>query len=853
LRFNQAVDPATISSHLQLRTVAHPFETPAAPSDPLFAPAFRQKVERAAAASASSGQPILAFVTKEWDEKRIEPGTDLVVLETKPGIQPDTWIQVFIDDSVAASARDARPGRTQEFTIQLGPTFFVNRMSCSSDCDPEWGTNIEFRTGVLARNVRAATTVTDITDPAKPVVLEPVARDTGFDYPSTSHSLDLIGFDLQPARRYQIRVDPSLKAEDGQTLGYTFTAVVDVLHKAAFISFGDGEGVWESSGGAILPFSARNFRSVTQWLAPLQIEGVMPLLRQMRLSGFRQIPPDSKGQPRTLRVIPDKIQSFGLDVGSTIGSDGRGLLWAAMSPGQAIPRSHVYDPSARATIVQVTNLGLSVKDSPLNTLVLVTRLDNGAPVAGANVSIRTTDNKVFWSGTTNAEGVAVAPNTALRVPPRTTPEAEDADERANAFDYPEESWRALGDLHFIVVAEKDGDVAYVASDWNEGISPWEFGTNFEINEANPMLRGTFFSDRGVYKLGEEVHAKLIIRSDTPTGMTLLPAGTRVDVSLRDAHNREIAKDTLALNEWSSAEWVFRVPADAPLGNYSMRARVAGQRLTIFGSFLVAAYRRPDFRVDVTLDAPSSVAGTPLTGRVTGRYLHGAAMAGADVRWTYTKRGLFDVPSTITDRWPSDRYVFLGSSDGVTGERITISSDEDALSPTGELTLSLPTEKDAGWPYEYRLEAAVTDVTRQEIANRGTFRVDPASFYIGVQRPPYFAEATDGIRTEIVAVGHDGLAVPGVNVEVTLERIQYNSIRRAVGNGFYEWDTEEKHVPAGSWTVTTESTPAPLAVKLSEGGQYRLTARAKDSEGRSTVTRTWFYVVGPGYTAWARYD
>ena len=37
----------------------------------------------------------------------------------------------------------------------------------------------------------------------------------------------------------------------------------------------------------------------------------------------------------------------------------------------------------RASVIQVTNLGITVKDSPQNTLVFVTRLDTGAPVAGA--------------------------------------------------------------------------------------------------------------------------------------------------------------------------------------------------------------------------------------------------------------------------------------------------------------------------------------------------------------------------------------------------------------------------------------------------------------------------------------
>ena len=66
---------------------------------------------------------------------------------------------------------------------------------------------------------------------------------------------------------------------------------------------------------------------------------------------------------------------------------------------------------------------------------------------------------------------------------------------------------------FIVMAEKDGDVAYVGSDWNEGIQPWDFGTRFDLGESPALLRGTVFTDRGVYRLGEEVHFKAVLRQN----------------------------------------------------------------------------------------------------------------------------------------------------------------------------------------------------------------------------------------------------------------------------------------------------------------------------------------------------
>src|SRR5207244_12874970 len=104
-----------------------------------------------------------------------------------------------------------------------------------------------------------------------------------------------------------------------------------------------------------------------------------------------------------------------------------------------------------------TTLGLSVTDSPQNTLILVTRLGDARPVAGAKVSVRTKDNKVVWSGTTDERGLAAAPNTDLRV-----------DRKKEEREGEDDSWQQIGQLYFIVTAEKDGDTAYVASNWNNG-------------------------------------------------------------------------------------------------------------------------------------------------------------------------------------------------------------------------------------------------------------------------------------------------------------------------------------------------------------------------------------------------
>jgi uncharacterized protein YfaS (alpha-2-macroglobulin family) len=46
---------------------------------------------------------------------------------------------------------------------------------------------------------------------------------------------------------------------------------------------------------------------------------------------------------------------------------------------------------------------------------------------------------------------------------------------------------------------------------------------------------------------------------------------------------------------------------------------------------------------------------------------------------------------------------------------------------------------------------------------------------------------------------------------------------------------------------------PFQAQLPSGGGFYLTATGKGANGAFAVTRTDFYALGEGYTAWARYD
>ena len=866
LHFNQPVNAAAVLPHVKARFQSHPFMAPVLPEavqarlralDPAALPAYAVKVESArAAASASASVPLQ--LARDWDKEHFPARPETVVLQVTAPVPPQSWLRVETDGAVPSTEGPAVSRSPDGHTIEVEPMFLVQEVRCTSECDPESRNAIKFSVAVKAGAFAAALQARDVTDPRRERALvksEPRHRDSWERDESQYLTLQDAGYPAQaPASTLFMTVSANLQSSDGQTLGYTWGELVDNWHQRAFSSFGDGNGVWEQGGGALLPFHSRNFLNVTQWAAPVEPQQIMPTLLALRADHFR-LAPSTAGTERRLSVTPDRIQSHGLDLSKILKPSGTGIAWAAVKEGTPIEharssRTPEGEPLMRASLVQVTNLAISVKDSPQNTLVWVTRLDTAAPVAGARVSIVTLDGHAAWTGTTGADGVAIAPQTRLRDPRR---------------------WYSFA---FIVTAEKDGDVAYTGSDWNEGILPWEFGLGLDLEEADPLLRGSVFTDRGVYKLGEEVHFKAVLRSNTPTGIRLLPEGTAVFVTVLDAREKIIDERTIKVNSWSTAEWTLMLPADGSLGNYSIRAVLESERKKepataplrsedeyvpgewkkmVTGDFLVAAYRRPDFRVDVTLSGDSRLAGDPLKGTVTGRYLFGAPMNKRATHWTFTRHRVSSAPSSITEFFPAERWTFVGWSDDHDNTTGDVASDDGVLTATGQLPLTLETNPGLGAPYSYTLEGDVEDVSRQHIANRASLIVHPAPWYIGIKNLPYFNQQKDGVKTEIIAVGLDGKTVPDVGIDVKLTQVQWQSVRRAQGDGFYTWETERKEVPAGEWHVTSATTSVPLSVPVPAGGFFILEARANADRGRFTTTRESFYVLGEGYTAWQRYD
>jgi len=853
LRFNQRVRPTDVLTHLQVRHEAHDWEPPTfserelarlRTGDPAGLAAFNAKVA-ATRRTAALTTAVPVRIASEWNKDRFPADDNVVMIETTTVPAPGAWLEVALDARMPSPSGPALPAEAQSSRLELEAPFFVDtQWFCRDACDPSGYRSLTFFRDVAATEFSRALAIRDITTSAEAEVRrQPTAKPPLTTEIQQSHSIESAGFEAQPpATTWRLRLDPSLTASDGQRLGYTWIGIVENERQRAFVSFGDGHGVWERSGGPVLPFSARNFTTVTQWLQRLTADSLMPTLRRLQSDDYEtrfRIAPDGPGTRRRLNVRPDAIQAHGMDLTSVLPTSGTGLVWAAVQAGTPIEGASTnINDTPRATIVQATNMGLTVKDSPQNTLVFVTTLDTGLPVANAAVSIINTDNTRVWRGQTNADGIAMAPALPLR-------KADD-------------HWT----FSFIVMAEKDGDVAYVGSDWNEGIESWDFDLPYDLSEAEPLLRGSVFSDRGVYRPGEEVHFKAIVRTDTPNGIRLLPSGTTLTVRTTNSRDQLVDERDVKVNEWSATEWTWTPPPTSVLGNYRMAVVWAGNRpatannenewlRTINGEFLVAAYRKPDFRVDTTMTMARTVAGEPVNVGATAQYLFGSAVAGRPLRWSVTRNTDADIPQAIREKYPQTQFTFGAHFDEPPPVG-PFAGDNATTSAQGQFRTQVTTEV-TDRAYRYTFEAEVEDVSRQRIANRSSVVVHPASFYVGLGHTDYFVNPATGTSFGVVAAGLDGQPVSAVAVTLALFKIQWNSVRIAEGNGFYRWESTRTETPAGTWTVTTAAQPVALNVPVPEAGNYLMRATARDADGRATMTEKRFYGLGEGYTAWQRFD
>ncbi|MGA7180446.1 MAG: MG2 domain-containing protein [Thiobacillaceae bacterium] len=439
----------------------------------------------------------------------------------------------------------------------------------------------------------------------------------------------------------------------------------------------------------------------------------------------------------------------------------------------------------RATAL-VSNMAIHFKRGDESSLVWVTSLDSGQPVADAEVAVRDCANAIYAKGRTDADGI-VRINKAL----------------------PEES--ALPgcldkyDREFFVTAAKSGDFSFLLSDWGSGISPWRFNL-YQDKWQGPYVAHAVL-DRSLFRPGEDVAMKLFVRRKKSVGFGYVdPSKLGNEVILRHQGSGEEVKLPVNWDSQGIAELKYTLPKEAKQGRYDIliphQLRGQNHDQLSAGEFRVASYRVPTVRA--RLSGPGQVVNaSEIALDMQAEYLAGGAASGMPV----TLRGQLQAYDThfadYEDATFANGRVHAGRQDEqaewVIGDYET---NEEMPAPTaGVVPLkTLKFKLDAGgsarngWrdlphsdtPHVLQTEAEYRDANGETRSAATRVTIFPSRLLIGVQ-PDSWVQARTQQRFRIIALDTAGKPMANVAVQGHLYQRNWYSYRKRVIGGFYAFE------------------------------------------------------------------
>ena len=785
------------------------------------------------------------------------------------------------------SAQGPLPGRVgTSGRIPTPRTPLVVTTNCSAGCNPESIASVDVvGAAFMPAELDGKLKVTDVKSGTAGTYTIPPGSDPN-DLPSLlSSPFDLRWAGLQPLHTYRIEVDPSATNADGIALGYRSITTLSLGRFDAYAYMRGGERVVEASTVG-LEMQVRNVSAYERVARPLAADEVAstvrsyaayPKARKLNLNA-------EKTQTVALKQSVDAVHRLRVDLGDAPAKAGStpksGVYLLAIRAQTFLPASRYTaggrpwvaaddaaekERRARKTyttgadgdgwssaLVQRTDLAVTLKRSPANVLIAVTSLADGAPVKGARVSLYGLAPKAYWNGKTDADGFVFGP------PDTAT---------------------GCGSCDIVAVVQKDDDLAYAQSVWREwgdespyidqtvgdgSVSPSTKKTaGIKRVELAPgeRLTGALFADRGVYKLGEQIHVKGVVRKETPKHLEYVKDLKELDLAVRDPRDAQVASRTVKVSDTGAFDAVFEVPVDGMQGSYSVTASEPGGTL-ISTNFLVTTYRKPDFVVDVASTKRAYVAGDTAVVNVDGRYLYGAPMAAAGATGAF--RGTStdfdptaDHPELKLDgfHWTYVCYDEKVDPCGSDSSFDELGTFDDALDGAGRYVARQDTSVSGTRhrPLNVDFEANVTDVSRQAFATRTSFLVHPGEFYLGVRQTGGYTSAGKPLPVEVVALTPDGKVVTGVKVAATLISWDWVSAKQDNGDGTFSSDGRYRKTVVTTLNATTADKPTAVTFTPNKAGEYEVRFEAQDSRGNAIEAGISSYVLGRDYVSWRTSD
>jgi hypothetical protein len=758
------------------------------------------------------------------DGKAIELNFDVLseTLTVSPTARLDYDTVYIVKVAAGLTGRSGGNGMLDTYTsgfhtVPLPKLIGTKPSDGERDTDPYTPFQIQFNTIIDPDSVMAHVTFTP--------PLSPTQVYTYFD--SYGHNF-VISFGAQPSTDYEVKITPGIKDPYGNE-----------TKESADVHFHTGDlppslrlhvpntiGTYNAYDPAKLYIIHTNIHSANFKLYRLDATALSALPNLP----YNYSPSDSQLIRSWSKAIESKLNAIDATLIDLVEGGGQlepGLYYLiGDSPDLPKDPNNPYQYGLQHVLV-VSNINLTMKTSADQVLVWATDYKTGQPVSNVALTFYSNNFSSIVSATTDEQGIA----------------------RANYQSVNESLYGALSTTPF----------AATAIDWSSGISQYDFGLNGGYYGYSTKYNSYIYTDRPIYRPGQTVDFKGILRAERDVQYKL-PDVRSVHLVISSPNGETIFDKDLEVSGLGTFFGNVKLADGAALGSYYMNLTFADQAFS--QNFTVAAYRAPEFQVNVTPKDAQIVRGQSTTASVEVSYFFGGGVAGRPVQWnvlaeTYNFQPPFggnynyndyDDPYTCFDCWwyrsyaPPPQPILSGS--GIT--------DKD-----GKLSIEIPGDLMLnGVPItgsvSLIVEATVSGTDNQVISGRGSIVRHTGDYYVGVQAREYVGEENKPSNVDLIALDWNGNRLANKTIEVNVIRREYVNrfIEDAVGGGY--WSNEQNDVVVGTVSATTnDKGEASIQFTPPSAGSYKITAKSIDASGREIRASVFTWVTGREFVSWRR--
>ena len=625
-----------------------------------------------------------------------------------------------------------------------------------------------------------------------------------------------------PSQSYTVTIGGQSRTREGDTLGK------DVMVRFAsapadpqlYFTAPDGGnmGMYEADQPIVVYAGITNIDRIDYRLYRVPREDVLKLMSREQYQFWRSYQGADANLLRQWSQTVEAPLNVSRLVSTTVTVSGG----ATLAPGVYYLQGNAAGVSTPARhLLLVTKLNLALKNTDEEALVWVTELATGKPVADVAITLYDPSMQPLATLKSDRDGLLRA-----------------------TFAAPIQSW---GNIY--ATQEVDGQIlAAAGSDWQSGISPWEFGLN--ANRGGQDYYGNLYTDRAVYRPGQTVYFKGVLRKDNDAEYTL-PDLQNVIVQVRDNAYRLVYTQTVALNEFGTFNGEVQLSEAASIGDYSMSLDIKG-RFYANTSFQVAEYRAPEFQVTVTADKNEYINGEAIRVESASSYFFGGPVSDAAVTWRLMSYDYSFHPDTVTGWWDFADWDYTEPSS--TGGKV-IRDGKGQTDAQGRFRFELPADvSEFPQSQSFVLETEVTDVNNQAVASRATVPVHKGRYYIGLRPQRYVGTVGKEQAVDVITVDTRGLTVTNQTLAVSIYQRQWYSVREKQEDGSFRWRSSYTDTLVAESGVTTDGSGAAVArFTPSKGGTYRVVAQGADAVGNKIRSATYLWVADTGFVNWRMED